>query len=58
MTVQTTIAFATFLLEYKNLVTFHEGTFHLANNFRSFYGRSTNFNVTVGINQENLIEID
>ena len=49
MTVQTAIAFATFFLENKNFITFHEGTFNLANNFCSFYGRGTNFYVTVGV---------
>lgn len=58
MTVQTAIAFATFFLENKNFITFHEGTFYLANNFCSFYGRGTNFYVTVGVNQENFVEVD
>ncbi len=58
MTVQTAITFAALFLENKHLVTFHEGTFYLANNFCTFYGRSTNLNGTVGINQENLVEVD
>lgn len=58
MAVQTAIAFAAFFLENKNFVTFHEGTFHLANNFCPFNGRSTYFNSTVGINQENFFELD
>lgn len=58
MAVFTTIAFAAFFLENDYLVTFHEGTFNLANNFCSFNGRSAYLNGTVGINQENFFEVN
>ncbi len=49
MTVQTAIAFATFLLENDNVFTFHEGSLYLANNLCTFDGRCANLNGTVGI---------
>ena len=57
MAVFTTIAFATLLLEDDHFITFHEGTFHLANYFCSFYGRSAYFNGTVGVNEEYAVEL-
>ena len=58
MTVPTAIAFAAFLLEDDYLVTFHEGTFNLANYFCPFHGRSADFYGTVGIHKENFVEIN
>ena len=56
MAVETTIAFATLLLEDEHAITFHEGSLYLANNFCTFYGRCTNCYVTVGVNEQNLVE--
>ena len=58
MTVQTTIAFAAFLLEDNHLFTLYEGTYNLANNFGSFNGRSAYCNSTVGINKKHFVEVD
>ena len=58
VTVPTAIAFAAFFLENDYFVTFYEGTFNLANYFCSFNGRSAYFNGTVGINKENIVEIN
>lgn len=56
MAVFTAIAFAAFFLEDNHLITFHEGTFHLANYFCSFNGRSTYLNGTVGVNEKHAVE--
>ena len=52
MTVQTAIAFATFLLEDDHVFTFHEGSLYLANNLCTFDGRCANLNGTVGIYEQ------
>lgn len=57
MAVFTTITFAAFFLENDYLVTFHEGTFNLANNFCSFNGRSAYLNGTVGVNEQNAVKL-
>lgn len=54
MSVQTAIAFATFLLENNHVFTFHEGCLYLANNFGTFDGRCAHCNSTVGIHEEDL----
>lgn len=56
MTVFAAIAFTSFLLEDDNFVTFHEGTFYLANYFCSFNGRSAYLNGTVGIHEQYTIK--
>ena len=58
MAVETTIAFATFFLENEYFVTFYEGFLDLAYYFCSFDGRSADFNGTVGISEENTVELD
>ncbi len=55
MTVQTAIAFATFLLENDDVFTFHEGSLYLANNLCTFDGRCANLNGTVGIYEIQLL---
>ena len=57
MAVETTIAFATFFLENDDVFTFHEGSIHLANNFCAFDGRRANLNSTVGIHEEDAVEL-
>ncbi len=57
MSVKTAIAFASFLLEDKYLVTLYERLSHFANNLCSFNGRSANFNVTVGFAEENAVKL-
>ncbi len=56
MAVQTAIAFAALLLEDEHAITLHEGSLYLANNLGTFYGRCSNCYVTVGINEQNLVE--
>ena len=58
MAVFAAIAFATFLLENDHFVTFHEGTFNLANYFCPFYGGSANLHCAVGINQKNAVKLN
>ena len=57
MTVQTAIAFATFLLENDNVFTFHEGSLYLANNLCTFDGRCANLNGTVGIHEQDAVKL-
>ena len=57
MTVQTAIAFATLLLEDNHVFTFHEGSLYLANNLCTFDGRCANLNGTVGIYEQNAVEL-
>ena len=57
MTVQAAIAFATFLLENDNVFTFHEGSLYLANNLCTFDGRCANLNGTVGIHEQDAVEL-
>ena len=57
MTVQTAIAFTTFLLENDNVFTFHEGSLYLANNLCTFDGRCANLNGTVGIHEQNAVKL-
>ena len=56
MTVQTTITFAAFLLEDKNLVALYEGKKNFTFNFSAFNGRHTDFNVAVGIEKKHFVE--
>ncbi len=58
MAVETTIAFATFLLEDDYLVAFYEGTFYLANYFGSLYGGSAYLDGTVGVYEQDAVEYD
>ena len=58
MAVETAIAFAAFFLENDHFITFHEGTFHLANNFCSFHGGGSDFYGTVDVDKENAVEFD
>ena len=57
MAVFAAIAIATFLLENDHFVTFHEGTFYLANYFCSFYGGSAYLHCAVSVNQENAVKL-
>ncbi len=57
MTVQTAIAFATFLLEDDHVFTFYEGSLYLANNLCTFDGRCANLNGTVGIYEQNAVKL-
>lgn len=52
------IAFAAFLLEDDHLVTLYEGLHHFYVHFCSFNGRSTDFDVAVGIQQEDFVKAD
>ncbi len=57
MTIETAIAFATFLLENDYVLTLNEGINHLANNLSTLYGGGTYGYVTIGVNQQNLVEL-
>lgn len=57
MTVLATIALAALLLENDNLVALNEGNSYFANYFCSFYGRSADFNGTVGIYEKYAVEL-
>ena len=57
MSVLTAVVIAAFLLEYHNLVAFHEGTFNLANYFCPFYGGRADLNGTVGVYEKNTVEL-
>ena len=57
VTVQATITFSSLLLEDNYVLTFHEGSLYLANYLCTFYGRCTNFHVTVGVNEKNIAEL-
>ena len=57
MAVETAIAFATFLLENDHVLTLHERSFHLAYNLGTFYGRCAHCHSTVGIYEQNLVEL-
>ena len=56
MTVFAAIAFATFLLEDDHFLTLYEGLENFAIHFSSFNGRSTDFNVAVGIEKKHFVE--
>ncbi len=56
MTVLAAIALAALLLEYDHLLALHEGQKHFAIHLCSFYGRSTDLYVAVGINEEHFVE--
>ncbi len=56
VTVFTTIAFAAFFLENDNLLTLHEWLKHFTIHFYPFNGRSSDFNVAVGIKKKNLVK--
>lgn len=58
MTVFATIAFAAFLFENDNFLTFHQRNEHFALDLCSFHGRSTDFNVAVGIEKKHFVESD
>ena len=58
MAVFATVTFAAFLFEDDNFFTFYEGDKNLAVNFCTFNGRSSDFNVAVGFNEEHLVEND
>ena len=58
VTVETTITFATFLLENDHFVTLHEGLEHFTLHCGSFNGRSTDFYVVVGIKTKYLLKCD
>ncbi len=58
MTVFTTIAFTTFFLENNHLLTLYKGNEHFTIHFCTFNGRSTDFNVAVGLNKKHLVESD
>ena len=54
MTVQAAIAFTSFLLEDDDVFTFNQWFSYFANHFCTFNGRSTDFYVTVGIDEKHL----
>ena len=56
MAVFTTIAFATFLLEYDHLFTFYQRGEYLAVYFGTFYGRRAYSYCAVGIQKEYFVE--
>ena len=58
MTVETTITFATFLLENDHFVTLHEGLHHFTLHCGPFNGRSTDFYVAVGIKKKHFPKCD
>ncbi len=57
MTVETAIAFATFLFENDDVFTFHEGSLYLANNLCTFDGRCANLYGTVGIHEQDTVKL-
>ncbi len=57
MTVQTAIAFATVLNENDNVFAFNEGSLSLANNLCTLDGRCANLNGTVGIYEQDAVEL-
>ena len=54
MTVQAAIAFTSFLLEDDDVFTFYQWFGNFANHLSTFNGRSSDFNVTVGIDEKHL----
>lgn len=58
MAVLTAIAFAALLLEYDNLVALYEGFGYFAYYFCSFNGRSANLYGTVGVYEQNAVELN
>lgn len=58
MSVLANIVIAAFFLENDDFVAFHEGTFHLANDFCPFYGGRAYFYGTVGVDEENAVEFN
>ncbi len=58
MTVLTTIAFAAFLLEDDNLVTFYEGKGYFTYYLGAFYGGSAYLNISIIVGEENLVEFN
>ena len=58
MAVFAAIAFAAFLLENDDFVTFYEGHEHLANYFCAFESGGANFHRVVGLSEENAVEFN
>jgi hypothetical protein len=58
MTVLATVVVTTFLLEDDNFIALYEGTFYLANYFRTFNGRCTDLYGTVGVNEQDLLKFE
>lgn len=56
MTVANTVAVATFFLENDHFVAFYV-RYDFCYNLGSFYGRCAYFNFTVGIDEENFVEL-
>lgn len=54
----TAIAFATLLFEDDYFFTFYEVLEYLASHVCTFYGRRTDFNVAVGIDEKHFVEYD
>ena len=58
MAVFAAVAFAAFLLEDDNFVTFYERFFDLANNFGAINGGGTDFDFTIGVGEKHFVEFD
>ena len=58
MAVFAAIALAALFLENNHFLAFDEGSLNFADNFGAFYSGGTDFNVTVGVEQENTVELD
>ncbi len=58
MAVETTIAFATFLLEYEHFVSLYEGFEHFALYFGTLNGGCAYLYGTVGVYEEHFVEAD
>ena len=51
-----TIVVTTLFLEHDHFVTFHEGTFYLANYFGTLYGGCAYLHGTVGVYEQDAVE--
>ncbi len=58
MSVLTTIAFATFLLEHNHFLSLYKRCENFTYYFGSLYGWGANLNVTIGISEEHAIKFN
>ena len=58
VSVQATIAFAAFFLEDDDVLTLDERIHHFANHFGTFDGGSAHSHCSIGIDEENFVELD
>ena len=56
MASQFAVAFSSFLVEYENLVSFHQRGNNLTNNFGAFYCGNTNGDGSVFVNQKDFFK--